>query len=339
MKKYSEKYKNWLLRKNIKVNKKKQKNNKKRNNSTHIRVKDQYGRFHKLKSIVKCFIAPSNFSLINNTEETIDYFNNIINYFRYSKHRFNTLYFDVRNVKYITIDAIMYLLAIIYNINNIKNNIVRVKGNLPIDDNIREIFIKSRFTKILENDEFNSLKGNKGILSGNDINSTVIGDIIQAMISHFNNPEKTNFSYLYNTLIELMENTISHAYINSYFMMNRWYLYIDYSNKISVTFVDTGLGIPETINKKYIENVSDFFLKNKNTHYILSALKGEYRTRTKAKYRGKGLPQIFQYYEENKIKKLKIISCKEKVDMDMKIDYSLNIKSYLKGTVFYWEID
>ena len=335
MKKYSDKYLKWVLKKSIQKRKKKRKN--KIKNLIFFNVKDQYGKNHKLKSIEKCFVAPSNFSLVYNSEETINYFNNILYFFEKENHRINTLYFDVGNIKSITIDAIMYLLAIIYNINNVRNKIISVRGNLPRDRNIREIFIKSRFTNILENDEFNSLKGNKGILSGDDINGDIIGDIIDDIRKNHNKYKKYNFSYLYNILVELMENTISHAYEKKYFMMYRWYLYIDYSDKINITFVDTGLGIPKTINKKYIENVSDFFLKNKSSRYILSALKGEYRTRTKEKYRGKGLPQIFQYYKENKIKKLKIISCKEKVDMEN--DISSNIKSHLTGTVFYWEID
>lgn len=62
-----------------------------------------------------------------------------------------------------------------------------------------------------------------------------------------------------------------------------------------------------------------------------------FRTKTKKGYRGKGLPEIFEYYKKDKIKKLKIISCYEKIDTDKK-DCALNLNEYLHGTVFYWEI-
>ena len=338
MKKYSKKHNEWLEKRNKKIlknNSKRSRKKKRKNKYSYDSIEDLYGKKTKIKIIEKLLTVPKYFSIIDNTDETIAYFNKVIHYFKSKNYRTNALFFDVEEVEYITIDAIMYLLAIIYNINNSKNNILRVSGNLPKKDDIKDKFIKSGFLKILRNKDINILNDNQGILYGNNVSGDSVGKIMELSKKYLGGEKSINF--LYNIIIELMENTVSHAYIKSYFV-NSWYLYATcHNNIISITFIDTGLGIPETIYKKLYEKIVDI-MNIKNTKYILSALQGEFRTETKQNYRGKGLPEIFEYYKKNKIKNLKIISCYEKIDTD-KNDYALNLNEYLHGTVFYWEID
>ena len=338
MKKYNKKYNEWVEKKNkknIKNNSKRNRRKKRKKKYPYDSIEDLYGRKTKIKIIEKLLTAPKYFSIIDNTDETIAYFNKVIHYFKSKNYRTNALFFDVEEVEYITIDAIMYLLAIIYNINNSKNNILRVGGNLPKKDDIKDKFIKSGFLKILKNKDMNILNDNQGKLYGNSVSGNSVGKIIELSKKYLGSEKSIYF--LYNIIIELMENTISHAYIDSYFV-NSWYLYTTCNNNIiSITFIDTGLGIPETIYKKIPEKIVDI-MNIKNTKYILSALQGGFRTKTQKDYRGKGLPEIFEYYKKDKIKKLKIISCYEKIDTDKK-DCALNLNEYLHGTVFYWEID
>ena len=118
-------------------------------------------------------------------------------------------------------------------------------------------------------------------------------------------------------VIELMTNTHNHAYNNKNGFIKAWYLFASVNNDkgcIEITFVDTGEGIPVTVAKKMIEKI---FTK-KDNQYIISALNGDFRTQTHEKNRGKGLPDIYEHFNKNQIKNLKIISCKGKVELNDK---------------------
>lgn len=346
MKKYKEKYIEWLERqnnKNLKRTAIKKKRNKRKN--FYDSIKDRDGNIYRIKINEKELKAPENFSIINNTEETVSYFYKIIQYIKtHNGNRFNALFFNVAHIKNMSIDAIMYLLAIIYNFNNLKTNILRIKGNGPRDKDIKIKMINSGFFNMIK-DKASDITSNNNmqeILYGELVDGTAASKVIKLAENYFG--MKKCFQFLYNIIIELMTNTKSHAYGNSHFTINSWYLYAECKDdKMHITFIDTGLGIPDTILKKVLENLKDKYTKrNRDAQYMLSALKGDFRTRTREKNRNKGLPEIFNYYKDNKIENLKIVSCYGKIDTCRQCydinEYAIAINSYLYGTVFYLEI-
>ncbi len=278
-------------------------------------------------------VSPENFSIIENPDKTLAYFNDIIRVIKKPK-RDTSVFIDIENITNLTIDSVMYLLAIIFNLkrNPLRKNYYA--GNYPKNKEVRDIFEDSGFNNYITN--HNKIKIEKKgdtveIKSGKDINRVVAKEICDFVNRAFGTDLKYT-KFLYNMIIELMTNTIQHAYNDNNILVNYWYIYVKNDvDAIKFIFLDTGSGIPQTITKKFYENI----LIKQEYEYILSALRGEFRSNTKMAYRGKGLPKIYQLYLEKAISKLAIISGKGYCLID---NNTIDMKQTLKGTLFYWEL-
>lgn len=285
--------------------------------------------------------APEVFSLVDNTEKTVAYFNKIIS--EIEKRKFSELfYFDLSKVTYLTIDAVMYIIAILRNIKGKKIFKYRFSGNQPVNEEARRLLKESGFFQYVKSDETNIIPNSSKIqiISGNVADP----DVAKLICDFVNNACKTKIRFtsaLYETLIELMTNTIQHAYKSKKNMLvNQWYVFVEDNNdKIKFAFLDTGEGIPRTIYKKWSEKIP--YMTN-DSKLIHSALKGEFRTETRSKNRGKGLPKIAEDCMESKITNLQVYAgsgCCKIID-DNNNPYILqDVNSNIFGTLFCWEID
>ena len=277
------------------------------------------------------FKIPKIFSLIDNSNETIDFFNNILQYIKNKYNKGNRLFFDMSDVEYVSNDALMYLIAIIKN-TKIKFN---SSGNLPKNKDCRNLVIESGFLdylNTLKELELTTTTNKLRIRIGNNINREVAKSICDFFIDSCGIP-RIKCKFMYDIIIELMTNTIQHAYNNS-MLISYWYVFLERSdNIVKMVFLDTGDGIPETLRKNWLEKIKLLNVKD-DCELIQSALNGDFRTRTEQKYRGKGLPKIYKYYKEGKIKNLKIISRHGVISSN-----NNNLKSKLQGTLFSWEIN
>ena len=68
------------------------------------------------------FHVPLKFGIINNPEETVRFFNEIISFISDKRDSGKRLFIDISKVSELTIDALMYLLAISNNIFTAFNN-------------------------------------------------------------------------------------------------------------------------------------------------------------------------------------------------------------------------
>lgn len=305
------------------------------------------------------FLAPSNFSLIENPQETISYFNEIID-FVLSFQDFAKIRFDLSNVSKMTIDAVMYMIAIAKNIecNDYQKtfNILVPKdtevSNFILSTGIENYFDAS-LVEIGENSDFYSIQ----MGSRTDVN--VAKGICDFTNENLNKNIKFT-GFLYDMLIEMMTNTGQHAYTIKDKIKNQWFIFAENAeNSIRYTFIDTGLGIPKTMSKYmiqvtkeeiekdgYLEKILDGFTKedSADANLILTGLtKGGLRTRTDKPYRGKGLPEIYDHFRlYKKTSNLKIISgaCLCEFDNDNRNNAVItNLNEKFVGTLFYWEID
>lgn len=278
------------------------------------------------------FVVPQNFSLTENFEETVLFFNDVLEYIFDRKKIEVGIKFDMSKVKSVTNDAIMYLLAIV---KNVKAKCF-LSGNLPIDENARKVVIESGFLSYVNSEKDIVLSKDTDkiqIKSGNTINQYIVKDICDFVIQKFNINRK-QCRFLYDMLMEMMANTSQHAY-NSNRLLNYWYLFVEkHADSIKFVFLDTGLGIPQTISKKIFSEKMNIIKEKTDAEYIYSALKGESRTRTTKGHRGKGLPKIYNYNEDGKIKYLQIISGRGLIEKNEKIV----LKNKFAGTLFSWEI-
>lgn len=280
------------------------------------------------------FEVPTVFDIIKNPSGTIKFFNDVLSYIGNKYNGGNRIFFDMSKVESVSNDALMYLTAII------KNTKVRYNsgGNLPENQICKKLVMDSGFLNYMNTRkelELSTDTNKLQIRMGNEIDRNVTKTICNFLIEKCN-ISKAKCTFLYDILIELMTNTIQHAYTNNV-LLSYWYVFLERKEDIiNIVFLDTGEGIPQTIKKKWFEKMKILGVKD-DYELIQSALLGEFRTRTEQKYRGKGLPKIYQYNNEGKIKNLNIISRNGCFNSDNTNNIVLTDK--LQGTLFLWEID
>lgn len=294
------------------------------------------------------FTAPEKLSICDNSEETIEYFHEIFEIKH--KHNVGTAFFiNLENVKNVTMDALMYLTAIVNDARSNRIHKYKFKGNFPKEASAKKIFIESGFLSFVNSgiDKEIIPSNNKiRILKGHKIDSRLAGEICK-FVQKECNLNMIDTSPLYEMLIELMGNTIQHAYnqnkINS--SAHSWYIYAEATEDyIEFVFLDTGFGIPTTVKKRITEKITEtiFPMFNKDSEYIISALQGSYRrTQTGEKYRGKGLPQVLDCFNSGLLYDIFIVSGKGWCKLKYKSEESFEANDFenkISGTLFSWKI-
>lgn len=242
----------------------------------------------------------------------------------------------------LSIDALMYLLAIINNLS--ENFQIKFSGNVPTDHRIKSLFVKSgfyRFVKHSPSIPISTSSDTIQIVSGN--NSDVkTAQKMSDFMSEKTGISAKKFNYLYVMMIEMMSNTYKHAYTDSNSPLSpSWYCFAEYNqhrNNVSFTFMDIGEGIPATVRKNFAEKI-DFLKIKREDKYVISALNGEFRTSTSKEYRGKGLPRIRKFCAENKIQNMRIITNKADISVGQDSYESTELNIPLQGTLYYWQIN
>jgi len=297
---------------------------------------------HKLsRESYKTLEAPENFSIFANPEDSLSFFSNIENRIEFG----DPIYFDMKNIEHLSIDTIMYFLALI---KRMKSSRVAYgfKGSIPSNKNCRYLLDSSGFFKYVDSGKMKKDLSYESdvvqISNGQNADPSTAKNICDFTMSKLNRKRK-DIRSLYDMIIELMSNTKQHAY-NRRYAIRDWYIFVSFISEkkcVRLIFLDTGEGIPTTVKrtgfeyiKALVSNVPLMSIGTKHTEYIQSALKGELRSRTGDLHRGKGLPKIYSFHNAGYINNLTIISNRgyfaEGRDDDMKKE--------LKGTLYYWEL-
>lgn len=326
---------------------KRKKFNKKRNEYLQREAKDR-------KKIVKPKIKtdtithtkkikmPTNFSVVNNTNEVVGFFYQVLKIAK----KGNRIYFDLSGIKNITPDAILYMRSV-FDYFKEKYKFSNFSGNAPQDIYCKNIFINSGWYDYVQT-KFQVPPKDERVLSI-ESNQLVIGlvakKVIDFSLKHLNKTRSSESRSIYNTLIECMTNTKEHAYKKNA-PVPSWYLMALFNEKlkrVSFAFIDGGLGIPSTIRKNRHEKVIELFKKISpggsklsDSDLITSALKGEFRTRTKKGYRGRGLPKIHEYAKKGLIDNFTLVSNKGYINIKNIEKKELSCKFI--GTLFSWDI-
>jgi hypothetical protein len=296
---------------------------------------------HKTIAPGHTFNAPIDFSFIHNPEETCSFFNEIITFITDRKNYGKPVFIDVENIESFSIDALMYLLAVIHDMHGGVNKTI-FSGNEPLNDKVKRAFAESGFYQYVSyhgSTQLTKNKDNLQIVSGRNSDPQVAKQITDFVCSKAGVAEKS-CSFLYIMMIELMSNTHKHAYNSMTPLAPHWYCFSEFDGKhtVSFTFMDTGEGIPATVRKNIVEKI-DFLKLKDDGKYVISALNGDFRTATQLSYRGKGLPKIRRFCEEKKIYNMCIITNRAEVIVSQKSMQSKNLNNPLLGTLYYWQID
>lgn len=285
---------------------------------------------------------PEDFSIVDNSEETISFFNNLSKMIS-SGSNDKIIKFNFHPIRHITIDALMYLIAIMKNSNPFSRFVKGYRGDYPKEHAAYRLFVQSGFLNFVKS----SLRPIKPDTSCVQIFYDTRSDIkAPARISDFLT-EKTGiaqcrFSYLYNMIMELETNTGEHAYTRgkNTFENKNWYAYADESeDAFRFTFLDTGKGMGNTMRRMWHEYLP--FCSN-DVERIISAFSGELmRSSTGRTTRGKGLPKIKSYADSGVITRLTVVTNKAFCHIDDTRDHKMSgikLENSLRGTLYYWEI-
>ena len=239
--------------------------------------------------------APKILDLIHNRNESLDFFAEAISATKLCK-KGQHIYFDLSSITVISVESVMYLIAILRNIKRIEAHNIICEGNSPQDYDARQLLINSGFYSYVYCKGLNpKAKGKESIriTEGKRADGVLAGQVCEFILQHSNKPRGAT-RRIYPLVVELMTNTRQHAYRNHFGTMEEnWYIFAeDRKDYIQFVFLDTGAGIPYTIRKNFTERVAELFIRQ-DAMFIASALKGDFRTETKMEHRGKGMPEIY----------------------------------------------
>ncbi len=289
--------------------------------------------------------APEDYSLINNVDETLVYFSQIDAAIA-KKHK---VYLDLSNVKRITTEVILYMLSRLDFNRRLFHDQISFAGNAPSDDKCKHIFLTSGFLEYMNSPYAKNVKNDPSVYSIQS-DHKVLGPKAKEVTDFAKNSLGivSDNKKIYPMIIECMGNTNNHAYKNQD-QYKKWWLMASHQkdgNKVSLSFVDNGQGIPNTIRKNFreiVQTIADsitlplFDAKARvlDSALIESALKGDFkRTRTGLSHRGNGLPWMFKNAQAQYIDDLVIISKKGYVDCGKSITRELD--AVFHGTLLSW---
>lgn len=335
------KYREWLIR----INRAKLARRTEKKANRRKRITDRMNRSREINTIdtnnIQFFKAPPIFSFVSNPEETIKFFNELIDYLRNESNFGKRIYIDISKVEYLSSDALMYLIAVVRMLKKKFRYKYEFVGNLPQNSKAKEMLTVSGFLRFVK------YHGKEKIIPNSDIMRIESGqmsknDVAKHMTDFVSQKAGIDIKYckfIFVLMTELMSNTFKHAYTGNDALVPHWYCYAKYEkDKIMFTFLDTGDGIPTTVQKKFFE-IMDVLNISGDCKYVISALNGEFRTSTNEYYRGKGLPKIRAICVQGKIDNVHIITNGADVILSGERYDTGENDNRLRGTIFCWEVD
>lgn len=279
-----------------------------------------------------------------NTEETIQYLRKVLS--AVNAHEYNReIFCDLSSIKELSVDAVMYLIAIIKNARHRKKYNVTIAGNAPRAKECADFLAKVGFYNFVRKITAADIQPPKDsiltIKSGTNVDPNTQRAICQ-YINHTTEFDRLHTRPLYCILGELMTNAVQHAYLdNQSEMLEQWYLGAeDSAEHQRFVFLDTGAGIPATARRSFAEKIGQAFINN-DAKILESAFKGKFRTRTGQHNRGRGLPSIYDYCSEGLIDNMMVISGNGLCRFSRSNDYRIfpeSLNNNMVGTLFVWDI-
>lgn len=280
--------------------------------------------------------VPEYFSLTENSNETMAFFMRFFNELKrkeYKKHFF----IDSSLVKHVTVDALIYLLAIMQNYIGNRELKYGFRGNIPIDDQSRRIYQESGFFDYVDS-RFKRLPKSTDkmqIISGNKNDPQKAREFCEFVMRTLGK-KRTEIFEIQSILIELMSNVYHHAYIEGDYMYRKWYMYAEHiDNIIRFVFVDTGTGIAKTVRLNWGEKIRNTLGVIKDGNLLVSTFRGDFRTGTEEEYRGNGLQNVRIKVMRGPFKRFDVISGHGKCIIDANASNENNLKCVnYKETIF-----
>lgn len=286
------------------------------------------------KGGIRTIKAPEVFSLIQNTDRTLAFFEQIWGICERSP-----IYIDLSDVTEITTESILYLLSILDRLKSRDHK--KIKGNYPKDMDCRRLLCSSGFTNYIKTSDANRIHSEDvlEIIHGNEVNPVEIAKIEKFIREKLKIPRNEATQSIHVVLLECVGNTYDHAYnkdaTKSMPYQAKWWAMAHYQQgMVSCSVLDNGAGIPATMKKKFLEAVKFW---GREEHILLfKAFTEPARSRLELEFRGKGLPKIYELVCRDYLKNVRVVSNKAFVNLS-NLGENKKLQRPLKGTLYSFE--
>lgn len=287
--------------------------------------------------------APTDFRLLENTEECLRFFRNIrsIDFISRVKNiRFVEM--SLENVKQIDYSTISILTAIS---DDLKFRNIFLRGNFPEDEHCKEFLENSgflnqmfdekgrRFPKSEKSEMLFFEKGSQRFTRDDNIRISVV---VKNIMKHLTG-EDGYYQPLRTILLEICGNSIEWSGTEN----KQWLLGVKYEDhKAIITVTDVGKGILKTLYRKHGRRFSDFVTLQTSEKILMGAFEKKYGSKSQKINRNKGLPSIRNKFKEGSIKELKVLTNNVILHFDkQELSSTINHGApWFKGTFYRWVV-
>lgn len=290
--------------------------------------------------------APTNFSILDNRNSIIEYFNTIkrmLNQKEYTR-------MILREVTSIDLPTLCLLGAFMLD-RNTKSEYLEVTS--PFSNSAAYRFFKeAQFENMIikkRRPDFNS--GAFLSRSKDGVDDRVIGDILTKTVNYFGENNRQRLRDIHPIIIEIVTNTADHASPDKNhtlpWIVNTYETKDSNGKKIKqYCIIDMGVGIYETLidkanSQQQGKSLWHTIIKRENSQgeFFRQAIPKGLQSRTALRQRGKGIKYIYDIVSKDGMyKRFEIITNKTKVNLVNLSSVERDSSENLPATIYYWEI-
>lgn len=290
--------------------------------------------------------APTNFSILDNRDSVIQYFNTI-------KHMLNQKEYtqmNLRKVASIDLPTLCLLGAFMLD-RNTRSEYLEVTSPLSNSAAYR-FFEEAQFENMIikkRRPDFNS-----GVFLSrreDEVNKEAIGDILTKTVDYFGESNQQRLRDLPPIIIEIVTNTADHASPDSRYtlpwIINTYETKDGNGNKLKqYCIIDMGVGIYETLidkanSQQQGKSLWHTIIKRENSQgeFFKQAIPKGLQSRTTLPQRGKGIKYIYDTVSgDDMYKRFEIITNKTRVNLTNLGLVEKDSSENLPATIYYWEV-
>ena len=290
--------------------------------------------------------APTNFSILDNRNSIIEYFNTIkrmLNQKEYTR-------MILREVTSIDLPTLCLLGAFMLD-RNTKSEYLEVTS--PFSNSAAYRFFKeAQFENMIikkRRPDFNS--GAFLSRSKDGVDDRVIGDILTKTVNYFGENNRQRLRDIHPIIIEIVTNTADHASPDKNhtlpWIVNTYETKDSNGKKIKqYCIIDMGVGIYETLidkanSQQQGKSLWHTIIKRENSQgeFFRQAIPKGLQSRTALRQRGKGIKYIYDIVSKDGMyKRFEIITNKTKINLVNLGNVEKDSSENLPATIYYWEV-
>lgn len=274
-------------------------------------------------------IAPRVFTIKENKEEVLEFLRKL------KETKKKKIGIDLSEVEKINIGAITLLTSISFYLNEKK---VSVFGNKPKEERARTFFEKSGFFSLMKTKNIpNQSPDSKNTIFSMgmaETEPTRIASMIENAMETVYGKRMPNKD-LYRILMEMMSNSIQHAYEHK--KNTRWWVAINHNlveKKVSFVFLDNGKGIIKTLKPEFLQKLKQITGVNSQDEILQKVFDDKIGSSTKIEGRGRGLPAIYKVREHFS----NFVALSNGAYLNFEHELKETVSNQYNGTYYSWEL-